>query len=187
MRKTADDRRLAAARGEIAWPDPRVLSTASGAAFAGLGRITQQVGQDGTSTYAYDAKSQLTSATHWYQAHQHGHGRGDRVRRIAGRPGRPIVHSPGRQPLVHGPREPRSPGRATVVRGRAVAVGVAGRAARTRFSVALPGLPMGTWIRVQGLRASLRDALTPGYGRTPLRGVLARDLRSTAADCIEVA
>jgi hypothetical protein len=32
-----------------------VLATASGAVFAGLGRITQQVGQDGTSTYAYDA------------------------------------------------------------------------------------------------------------------------------------
>jgi YD repeat-containing protein len=51
-------------------PDPRVLATASGAAFAGLGRITQQVGQDGTSTYAYDSKSQLTSATHSYQSNE---------------------------------------------------------------------------------------------------------------------
>jgi hypothetical protein len=28
--------------------DPRVLATASGAVFAGLSRITQMVGQDGT-------------------------------------------------------------------------------------------------------------------------------------------
>jgi YD repeat-containing protein len=54
--------------------DTRVLATARGAVFAGLGRITQMVSQDGTSTYAYDSKSQLTSATHSYQAHQHGHG-----------------------------------------------------------------------------------------------------------------
>jgi YD repeat-containing protein len=68
MRKTADYRRLAAARGEIAWPHPRVLATATGAVFAGLGRITQMVSQDGTSTYGYDSKSQLTSATHSYQS-----------------------------------------------------------------------------------------------------------------------
>ncbi|MCU0962136.1 MAG: hypothetical protein MUF48_18735, partial [Pirellulaceae bacterium] len=84
--------------------DPRMLATASGAAFAGLGRITQMVSQDGTSTYGFDAKSQLTSATHSYQAHQHSHGRRDRVRPITGRPGRPTVHSQGRQPLGHGPR-----------------------------------------------------------------------------------
>ena len=38
-------------------------------------------------------------------------------------------------------------------------------------TVALPGLRMEKSTRVQGLRASLCDALTPGYRRTPLRGV----------------
>jgi hypothetical protein len=49
MRKTADDRTLAAARREIGWPDSRVLTTATGTVFTRLGRITQMVGQDGTS------------------------------------------------------------------------------------------------------------------------------------------
>jgi hypothetical protein len=40
MRKTADDRTHAAACRELAWPDPRALSTAAGAVFAGLGWIT---------------------------------------------------------------------------------------------------------------------------------------------------
>jgi hypothetical protein len=39
MRKTADDRTHGAARKELAWTDPRVLSTATGAVFAGLGPI----------------------------------------------------------------------------------------------------------------------------------------------------
>jgi hypothetical protein len=42
---------------EMGLIDPRVLATASGAVFAGLSRITQMVSRDGTSTYAYDAKS----------------------------------------------------------------------------------------------------------------------------------
>jgi hypothetical protein len=50
MRQTADDKTHAATCWELAWPDPRVLSTASGTVFAGLGRITQMVSQDGTST-----------------------------------------------------------------------------------------------------------------------------------------
>jgi hypothetical protein len=33
------------------------------------------VGQDGTSTYGYDAKSQLTSATHSYHANETYHAR----------------------------------------------------------------------------------------------------------------
>jgi YD repeat-containing protein len=59
----------------MAWPDPRVLATATGAVCASLGRITQMVGQDGTSTYGYDAKSQLTSATHSYHANETYHAR----------------------------------------------------------------------------------------------------------------
>ena len=51
MRKTADDRTHAAVCRETAWSDPRALATATGAVFAGLGRITQMVSQDGTSTY----------------------------------------------------------------------------------------------------------------------------------------
>jgi RHS repeat-associated protein len=47
-----------------------VAATASSAAFAGLGRVTQMVGQDGTSNYGYDATSQLTSATHTYQSNE---------------------------------------------------------------------------------------------------------------------
>jgi YD repeat-containing protein len=70
MRTTADDRTHAAARRETIWLDPRVLATASGAVFGGLGRITQMVSQDGTSTYGYDAKSQLTSTTHSYQSNE---------------------------------------------------------------------------------------------------------------------
>jgi len=50
--------------------DPRVAATAASAVFAGLGRITQMVGQDGTSNYGYDATSQLTSATHTYQSNE---------------------------------------------------------------------------------------------------------------------
>lgn len=59
MRRVVDDRTHSAARWELAWPDPRLLATATGAVFAGLGRITQQVGQDGTSTYAYLCPCQL--------------------------------------------------------------------------------------------------------------------------------
>jgi hypothetical protein len=42
-----------------------VLSTASGAVFAGLGRITQMVSQDGTSTYGYewDYRNRLVKVT----------------------------------------------------------------------------------------------------------------------------
>jgi len=50
--------------------DPRVAATGSSGVFAGLGRITQMVGQDGMSDYGYDAKSQLTSATHTYQSNE---------------------------------------------------------------------------------------------------------------------
>ena len=50
--------------------DPRVSATGASAVFAGLGRITQMVSQDGTSTYGYDATSQLTSATHSYQSNE---------------------------------------------------------------------------------------------------------------------
>jgi RHS repeat-associated protein len=50
--------------------DPRVSATGASAVFAGLGRITQMVSQDGTSTYGYDATSQLTSATHTYQSNE---------------------------------------------------------------------------------------------------------------------
>jgi len=50
--------------------DPRVAATGTSAAFAGLGRITQMVGQDGTSDYGYDSKSQLTSATHTHQSNE---------------------------------------------------------------------------------------------------------------------
>ena len=50
--------------------DPRVSATGASAVFAGLGRITQMVSQDGTSTYGYDSKSQLTSATHSYQSNE---------------------------------------------------------------------------------------------------------------------
>jgi len=50
--------------------DPRVFATGESAVFAGLGRITQMVGQDGTSNYGYDATSQLTSATHTYQSNE---------------------------------------------------------------------------------------------------------------------
>jgi RHS repeat-associated protein len=48
--------------------DPRVAATAAAAVFDALGRITQVVSQDGTSTYGYDSKSQLTSADHSYQS-----------------------------------------------------------------------------------------------------------------------
>ena len=50
--------------------DPQVAATGAAAVLAGLGRITQMVGQDGTSDYGYDAKSQLTSATHSYQSNE---------------------------------------------------------------------------------------------------------------------
>ena len=50
--------------------DPRVSATAASAAFAAPGRITQMVGQDGTSSYGYDSESQLTSATHSYQSNE---------------------------------------------------------------------------------------------------------------------
>ena len=48
-----------------AWPPP-----AASAVFDAMGRITQMVSQDGTSTYGYDSKSQLTSATHSYQSNE---------------------------------------------------------------------------------------------------------------------
>jgi YD repeat-containing protein len=48
----------------------RVLATAAAAVFDTMGRITQMVSQDGTSTYGYDSKSQLTSATHSYQSNE---------------------------------------------------------------------------------------------------------------------
>jgi hypothetical protein len=60
MRKIADDRTHAAACWERAWPDPRVLSTASGAVLAGLSRITQMVSPDGTSTYAEGNRTRRT-------------------------------------------------------------------------------------------------------------------------------
>ncbi len=50
--------------------DLRVAATAASAVFAAPGRITQMVGQDGTSSYGYDSKSQLTSATHSYQSNE---------------------------------------------------------------------------------------------------------------------
>ncbi len=50
--------------------DPRAGATAASAVFSGLGRITQMVSQDGTSTYGYDAKSELTSATHTFQSNE---------------------------------------------------------------------------------------------------------------------
>ncbi len=50
--------------------DPRAGATAASAVFSGLGRITQMVSQDGTSTYGYDSKSELTSATHSYQTNE---------------------------------------------------------------------------------------------------------------------
>ncbi|MHB8974986.1 MAG: RHS repeat-associated core domain-containing protein, partial [Pirellulaceae bacterium] len=50
--------------------DSRVSATAAAAVLEALGRITQTVGQDGTSSYGYDTKSQLTSATHSYQSNE---------------------------------------------------------------------------------------------------------------------
>ncbi len=50
--------------------DPRAGATAASAVFSGLGRITQMVSQDGTSTYGYDAKSELTAATHTFQSNE---------------------------------------------------------------------------------------------------------------------
>ncbi len=50
--------------------DPRVAATGASAVFSGLGRITQMVSQDGTSTYGYDAKSELTAATHTFQSNE---------------------------------------------------------------------------------------------------------------------
>ncbi len=38
--------------------------------MAGLGRVTQMVGQDGTSDYGYDTTSQLTSAVHTFQTNE---------------------------------------------------------------------------------------------------------------------
>ena len=55
---------------EEAVADPRVAATAASAVFAAPGRITQMVGRDGTSTYGYDSKSQLTSATHSYPSNE---------------------------------------------------------------------------------------------------------------------
>ena len=54
--------------GSATVSDPRVAATAAAAVFDALGRITQMVSQDGTSTYGYDSKSQLTSADHSYQS-----------------------------------------------------------------------------------------------------------------------
>ena len=50
--------------------DPRVAATGASAVFWGPGRITQMVSQDDTSTYGYDAKSELTSATHTVQSNE---------------------------------------------------------------------------------------------------------------------
>ncbi len=50
-----------------AFADPRIAATASSAVYSAAGRVTQMVSQDGTSTYGYDAKSQLTSGTHTFQ------------------------------------------------------------------------------------------------------------------------
>ncbi len=50
--------------------DARVAATAASAVYAAAGRITQMVSQDGTSSYGYDSKSQLTSATHTYQTNE---------------------------------------------------------------------------------------------------------------------
>ena len=52
----------------VAWFAAQGL--AASAVFAAAGRITQVVGQDGTSTYGDDSKSQLTSATHSYQSNE---------------------------------------------------------------------------------------------------------------------
>ena len=54
--------------GSATVSDPRVAATAAAAVFDAMGRITQMVSQDGTSTYSYDSKSQLTSADHSYQS-----------------------------------------------------------------------------------------------------------------------
>jgi len=43
------------------------LFTPYGWSFDNLGRITQQVSEDGTSDYTYDSTSQLTAADHDYQ------------------------------------------------------------------------------------------------------------------------
>ena len=48
--------------------DPRVAATAVLVVPAGLGRVTEMTSQDGTSTYSYDAKSELTAATHTFQS-----------------------------------------------------------------------------------------------------------------------
>ena len=56
--------------GSATVSDPRVAATAAAAVFDAMGRITQMVSQDGTSTYGYDSKSQLTSATHSYQSNE---------------------------------------------------------------------------------------------------------------------
>ncbi|MHB8974460.1 MAG: RHS repeat-associated core domain-containing protein [Pirellulaceae bacterium] len=50
--------------------DSRVSATAAAAVLEALGRITQTVGQDGTSSCGYDSKSELTSATHSYQSNE---------------------------------------------------------------------------------------------------------------------
>ncbi len=47
--------------------DPRIAATASSAVYSVASRVTQMVSQDGTSTYSYDAKSQLTSGAHTFQ------------------------------------------------------------------------------------------------------------------------
>jgi hypothetical protein len=47
MRRTADDRRHAAAGRVMIWPAPRVRATDTGVVFAGLGRIRQIVFHDG--------------------------------------------------------------------------------------------------------------------------------------------
>ena len=50
--------------------DPRVAATAVLVVPAGLGRVTEMTSQDGTSTYSYDAKSELTAATHTFQSNE---------------------------------------------------------------------------------------------------------------------
>ncbi len=60
-----------------------------------------------------------------------------------------------------------------------------GHRALATLTVALPGLRVEKRIRHQGRRASLRDALAPGYGRTPLRGVPARPRHSLRTSRVE--
>jgi hypothetical protein len=90
------------------------------------------------------------------------------------RPGRPTVHSQGRQPLVGWPSEtPALEGRQSSSRRnvpattrdqlrRALSLGMNVCCAPATLTVALPGLRVEKRTRHQGPRASLRDALAPG-------------------------